>query len=44
MADEKKINALQEIEDAEHRLDRELNSTSKSSARTAKVIVGVFVM
>lgn len=44
MADEKKINALQEIEDAEHILDRELNSTSKSSARTAKVIVGVFVM
>lgn len=44
MADEKKINALQEIEDAENRLERELNSTSKSSARTAKVVVGVFVM
>lgn len=44
MADEKKINALQEIEDAENRLNRELNSTSKSSARTAKVVVGVFVV
>lgn len=44
MADEKKINALQEIEDAENRLDRELNSTSKSSSRTIKVVVGVLVM